>query len=82
MPIVKIFHGIIIGGLGHFIDYGSTILIYIQGLFWLSVAFLQTLSIFFAIDISWKYNKSNYLRADPKRRVYDWTGEIFVLRDG
>lgn len=50
------------GGFGHFIDYGSTILIYIQGLFWLSVAFLQTLSIFFAIDISWKYNKSNYLK--------------------
>ena len=39
LPIGIIFHRIIMGYLKYFIDYSSTILIYIQGLFCLSIAF-------------------------------------------
>ena len=56
LPNVIIFHGIIMGYMKHLIDYSSTILIYIQGLFSFLLVFLQTLSIFLAIDIYWKYN--------------------------
>lgn len=39
LSIVVVFHGIIVGRLRQFIDYGSTILISIQKLFWPSIAF-------------------------------------------
>lgn len=54
LPIVTIFHGIILGikdtifrDLRLFIDYGSSILTFMQVLFWHSIAF-SSLSIFFS----------------------------------
>lgn len=58
LPIGIIFHRIIMGYSKYFIDYSSTILIYIQGLFCPFIVFPQILSIFLVIDIC-KSNKSN-----------------------